>query len=196
MPPFTGRSPRGERGLKRLLRRRVASAHKGRSPRGERGLKLGRPCERRTRRQSRSPRGERGLKHVCHGVTLGAKRMSLPARGAWIETVGSRGRQSLYPLHEPQRRSPRGERGLKLQAVCIKSSRGSPGRSPRGERGLKPRQDEDRRIGRPREIETQLERRLLRRRSPRGERGLKQGCASSYVFRNNCIVAPREGSVD
>ena len=122
------RSPRGERGLKLPFcrppktkpeslpargawiethgmggcERRAA----GRSPRGERGLKPSR-SNRATCSARRSPRGERGLKQqhrVCDGVFV----KSLPARGAWIETVSAgTGRRSRA------RRSPRGERGLK-----------------------------------------------------------------------------------
>ena len=56
--------------------------------------------------------------------------MSLPARGAWIE-IGL-----VYKPHSvPYRRSPQGERGLKLFASKKTSSLLS--RSPQGERGLK-----------------------------------------------------------
>src|ERR1035441_5593285 len=77
---------------------------------------------------------------------------SLPARGAWIETPNA---PRLAP---PVRRSPRGERGLKLAGRA--SKRLLTCRSPRGERGLK---------------RTRMH--ALRRgfgRSPRGERGLKR----------------------
>ena len=55
-----GRSPRGERGLKGVIRYHRFHAT-GRSPRGERGLK---DCQGagKTSHESRSPRGERGLK--------------------------------------------------------------------------------------------------------------------------------------
>ena len=60
---------------------------------------------------------------------------SLPVRGAWIEIFAFRRMKRL-----PVRRSPCGERGLKLQCRCIALPRNR--RSPCGERGLKflPRQ--------------------------------------------------------
>ena len=103
--------------------------------------------------QSRSPHGERGLK-FNNGSCLGEDVPSLPSRGAWIEIDHSyqsrAGRQGSLPsrgawieicnykeviLHA-QRRSPHGERGLKL--VCLASSGDIwRSRSPHGERGLK-----------------------------------------------------------
>ena len=61
-PGAAGRSPQGERGLKLNLRDKEAY-NAGRSPQGERGLKL----------------------HVVYAVSQ--TRGSLPARGAWVETV-------------------------------------------------------------------------------------------------------------
>ena len=102
--------------------------------------------------------------------------MSLPARGAWVDTGSAEPRRSVA-----HRRSPQGERGLKpaFDGVALLpgweslpargawvetdgSTRrsGSSGVAPRkGGRGLKPRADGGRIGG--------------RRRSPQGERGLK-----------------------
>ena len=57
--------------------------------------------------------------------------VSLPTRGAWIEIVYS----VVMPL-DFGRRSPHGERGLKLASIAPKLLYGG-GRSPHGERGLK-----------------------------------------------------------
>ena len=100
---------------------------------------------------------------------------SLPARGAWIETI-----RALRMGSRPPRRSPRGERGLKHPFVTVCGVR--QGRSPRGERGLKRiyRVNRDPQVGRSPRGERGLKRQQtgwriqLRRRSPRGERGLKQ----------------------
>ena len=80
--------------------------------------------------------------------------MSLPTRGAWIETPGER----WPPISHPARRSPHGERGLKRQGT-LKVRAEADGRSPHGERGLK----QDCGTGGNN----------LPRRSPHGERGLK-----------------------
>ena len=56
----------------------------------------------------RSPHGERGLKQsLIDPLTL--LLVSLPTRGAWIETHFPQGTGTTW-----QRRSPHGERGLKL----------------------------------------------------------------------------------
>ena len=60
----------------------------------------------------------------------GAIKASLPSRGAWIETVGSRRGNAAHP-----RRSLHGERGLKL--ACASKLEGPDSRSLHGERGLK-----------------------------------------------------------
>ena len=79
----------------------------------------------------RSPHGERGLKYLKYkywnealtslpargawiemmikGVTSGKMKPSLPARGAWIEIFDDK-----HPAGLVVRRSPHGERGLKL----------------------------------------------------------------------------------
>ena len=56
----------------------------------------------------RSPQGERGLKQHVE-MYMGSNRLSLPARGAWVETLVARAWGKL-PI---PRRSPQGERGLK-----------------------------------------------------------------------------------
>ena len=56
--------------------------------------------------------------------------MSLPSRGAWIEMEKILGTPGC-----PRRRSPHGERGLKLNSKS--QSQLVDSRSPHGERGLK-----------------------------------------------------------
>ena len=101
--------------------------------------------------ECRSPHGERGLKFAPL-VTLPHLRQSLPPRGAWIEISSSYKppppRKSLPPRgawieicydigtkQNTTRRSPHGERGLKLRYFAQTFT--LPGRSPHGERGLK-----------------------------------------------------------
>ena len=98
---------------------------------------------------------------------------SLPAWGAWIETV-----RSIWIGMYLLSRSPRGERGLKLTTAMERNTINS--RSPRGERGLKQMQKDM-------ELVDQS-------RSPRGERGLKLR-SLSHLTRLR-VVAPRVGSVD
>ena len=64
----------------------------------------------------------------CYNVAMDRK--SLPTRGAWIEI----GLQARQPGKQP-RRSPHGERGLKL--FLLLSAQQIISRSPHGERGLK-----------------------------------------------------------
>ena len=110
------------------MRPRKAGAGIGRSPQGERGLKRVYRCHD-WPVDRRSPQGERGLKPHWLRAAFPTLR-SLPARGAWVETV-----QRLQHQRGSLRRSPQGERGLKLifdeetgEVMC---------RSPQGERGLK-----------------------------------------------------------
>ena len=107
---LSGRSPRGERGLKSENFCKYYHGE-GRSPRGERGLKFWRGINRRLRTgeslpsrgawieivfppawltggQCRSPRGERGLKWQGGAEMIGMI-LSLPSRGAWIEIFDS-----------------------------------------------------------------------------------------------------------
>ena len=81
-------------------------------------------------------------------------RWSLPIRGAWIEMRSWRRSTPIAP-----RRSPSGERGLKLRGDP-RTDRLRHRRSPSGERGLKSGHH-------------QRDQRPDRRRSPSGERGLK-----------------------
>ena len=102
----------------------------GRSPHGERGLKRYKIRDNHEM-ESRSPHGERGLKPEFLAYRLRAHKTSLPSRGAWIETLKTKaeskptitslpsrgawietlmGRGGIAP---PTRRSPHGERGLK-----------------------------------------------------------------------------------
>ena len=108
----------------------VTANSAGRSPRGERGLKLT-YAQLQSLLGSRSPRGERGLKQIPL-IVLDKFGMSLPARGAWIETCFV-----VRATRRPARRSPRGERGLKRSKAGTGTGTEG-GRSPRGERGLKP----------------------------------------------------------
>jgi len=80
---WRSRSPHGERGLK-LANRHHHPVHQRRSPHGERGLKR---CKSAPPRLwvRRSPHGERGLKPTPHSGDT-TPLMSLPTRGAWIET--------------------------------------------------------------------------------------------------------------
>ena len=78
---------------------------------------------------SRSPRGERGLKYAV--LTAQTElRPSLPARGAWIEmSVDHNPRSSIQSLPA---------RGAWIEIAFYHSrSKGGNRRSPRGERGLK-----------------------------------------------------------
>ena len=54
-----------------------------RSPHGERGLKYNN-VNLVLRRDCRSPHGERGLKYIT-SQRINRDRVSLPARGAWVE---------------------------------------------------------------------------------------------------------------
>ena len=100
-----GRSPHGGRGLK-PVRRDVIPVPPRRSPHGGRGLKL-KYMRGDTDELRRSPHGGRGLKPgQLIFYTLIA--MSLPARGAWIETTSARCRNPAMTS-----RSPHGGRGLK-----------------------------------------------------------------------------------
>ena len=93
----TSRSPRGERGLKRVSCYRKAKSL-SRSPRGERGLK---PCRLSQRQDDRPslPVWERGLKHNIVEAARYAI-VSLPACGDWIETCSqSSVRQAIASLH-------------------------------------------------------------------------------------------------
>ena len=123
------RSPQGERGLKPTRATGGTTPSSRRSPQGERGLKLAdrRPHQR--QRPRRSPQGERGLKRQLGG-DLQARRQSLPARGAWVETSPDQVARAM------RSRSPQGERGLKPFVVpTVLPDYTS--RSPQGERGLK-----------------------------------------------------------
>ena len=133
VPSIARRSPHGERGLKHVFKHSsrpnsgslpsrgawietypiaaVRLVAGGRSPHGERGLKPILMAAISTARICRSPHGERGLKHIYHrrGKPI---IVSLPSRGAWIETAG------LLPnAQQATCRSPHGERGLKLARV-------------------------------------------------------------------------------
>ena len=85
---FTGRSPHGERGLK-FTRYRGDARNWSRSPHGERGLKF-REVVTGLSEFGRSPHGERGLKFEGIIEDINA-RLSLPARGAWIEIAPAPG---------------------------------------------------------------------------------------------------------
>ena len=109
-PPFAGRSPYGERGLK--CRRRALSHLSSRSlpvwgawienryPRRITWMHEG--CRR------RSPYGERGLKFLYDLVGLTRPIQSLPAWGAWIEIISS-----LSEWSKGNSRFPHRECGLK-----------------------------------------------------------------------------------
>ena len=149
---------------------------------------------------------------------MAISRQSLPARGAWVETIsrgargaavgrrspqGERGLKHLYggDLRHRRRRSPQGERGLKHDGRAH-GGLGKLRRSPQGERGLKhdlAGGDSARAGG----------------RSPQGERGLKPPLWWAYTDfppslpargawvetrsgsrpRRPTRVAPRKGSV-
>ena len=94
-------------------------------------------------------------------------------RGAWIEIAPAEGG---FPVGS--RRSPCGERGLKLVLMMLVSV--MLGRSPCGERGLKS------------QMMTYLA--IRNGRSPCGERGLKSD--KSVSTGGKLIVAPHAGSVD
>ena len=79
-----GRSPQGERGLK-LGHEQPRGVQKRRSPQGERGLKRYRGVCWGRSLAGRSPQGERGLK-LTGTIAPDVPEMSLPARGAWVET--------------------------------------------------------------------------------------------------------------
>ena len=164
------RSPQGERGLKPYVAG-IGAGIAGRSPQGERGLKLFEP-QTTDPTGSRSPQGERGLKpRAARPDPLG--QLSLPARGAWVETSLTSGLTKSCGC-----RSPQGERGLKPRKS--KAAYAPLRRSPQGERGLKLR---CRRHVMP----------PAARRSPQGERGLKLGRLPSRM--GHGAVAPRKGSV-
>ena len=65
----------------------------------------------------RSPHGERGLKRLGRLFETGSA-LSLPARGAWIETVKVR-----LIAGQSKSRSPHGERGLKHSGHAGRSAR-------------------------------------------------------------------------
>ena len=210
------RSPCGERGLKYPAPCNHMALD-SRSPCGERGLKCATCVIRHSAIQCRSPCGERGLKLVQYGVSA-VHAVSLPVRGAWIETRTPR--LSLptalslpvrgawietivvdYYGREKACRSPCGERGLKQRAgkhYPIKLRR-----SPCGERGLKqfasywkgfcPRRSPcgERGLKPPHCISRES---MKSCRSPCGERGLKHR-RQKWVC-NQDSVAPRAGSVD
>ena len=92
--------------MKQLLKVNNYRIDPGRSPQGERGLKRRRRSKW-TRTTCRSPQGERGLKRVPN---TGMRQFpeSLPARGAWVETARPLGAAGGH-----EGRSPQGERGLK-----------------------------------------------------------------------------------
>jgi len=169
---------------------------------------------------SRSPCGERGLKQRAKECSICNGYRSLPMRGAWIETphlrfISSRFSKSLpmrgawietlnvlFAEKGTQRRSPCGERGLKLHCdknpiVCLV------GRSPCGERGLKPVAESSilNSLGslpmRGAWIETPESNprsTCCASRSPCGERGLKH---ILYILILLLLtVAPHAGSVD
>ena len=105
------RSPQGERGLKPYVAG-IGAGIAGRSPQGERGLKLFEP-QTTDPTGSRSPQGERGLKpRAARPDPLG--QLSLPARGAWVETSLTSGLTKSCGC-----RSPQGERGLKPDGSYI-----------------------------------------------------------------------------
>ena len=79
----------------------------------------------------RSPHGERGLKWQQTDQVQVDNRMSLPARGAWIEMA-----ICGFPSPPCCCRSPHGERGLKCPSG-VPRVKGGECRSPHGERGLK-----------------------------------------------------------
>ena len=148
--PRKCRSPHGERGLKYQRRAGIAKIN-GRSPHGERGLKYCVLSSNLSYAESLPTRGAwieiRSLSFVrCSGVR------SLPTRGAWIEI----GRCNKIDAKQA-RRSPHGERGLKLLSLDTASQ--VLGRSPHGERGLK--------------YADWIIFVVFDRRSPHGERGLK-----------------------
>ena len=166
----------------------------------------------------RSPHGERGLKFQSQ-VSLENQRLSLPARGAWIEIAARAATSAPGPGRSPHgerglkflrldedgrvgRRSPHGERGLKYGSVLL-----APvierGRSPHGERGLKFGSVAGS-VGAGFRRSPHGERGLKFgsvagsvgagfRRSPHGERGLK--CKISGSGKQYEAVAPRTGSV-
>ena len=86
-----------------------------RSLHGERGLK---PPYRifATNPKRRSLHGERGLKQLL-SITIDIGGLSLPSRGAWIETTSIAANQL-----RPSRRSLHGERGLKQSQKYLKQS--------------------------------------------------------------------------
>ena len=69
----------------KLMRLTLACVSPSRSPRGERGLKHEVRGDT-GQGKCRSPRGERGLKRAEKRLAI-YLRESLPARGAWIETL-------------------------------------------------------------------------------------------------------------
>ena len=108
---FNPRSPRGERRATAWVAAALRCFNP-RSPRGERGLKPS-PPRSNSRRRSRSPRGERGLK-LHSQLSCSQPWLSLPTRGAWIETSPCRS-----GFRRCCGRSPRGERGLKQRIAVV-----------------------------------------------------------------------------
>ena len=100
-----------------------------RSPCGERGLKCfwsaNRPPER-----CRSPCGERGLK-LRDSAEIGARIMSLPVRGAWVEICATPQRSAHASSSLPVRGA-----WVEITPARVGASR-TRCRSPCGERGLK-----------------------------------------------------------
>ena len=167
-------------------------------------------------RACRSPQGERGLKlTVCS--TRRITPMSLPARGAWVETK----RTTLWKTARP-RRSPQGERGLKhgvherregadaslpARGAWVETSFFRSALSPSASLPARGAWVETHRQGTTRTSRTrrspQGERglkptatrpsRAASSRSPQGERGLKRRRGDQEHGRD--IVAPRKGSV-
>ena len=84
---------------------------------------------------SRSPRGGRGLKRDDR-VVKSIFAVSLPSRGAWIET-----RTKIHADFGTGSRSPRGGRGLKRIVNFCPARAVTNSRSPRGGRGLKLNQE-------------------------------------------------------
>ena len=146
----------------------------GRSPQGERGLKLSQHRHYGYKIMSLPARGA-WVETSC-GTTWRTSAASLPARGAWVETRPRRRRHKRQPG-----RSPQGERGLKLREKDATPAAGGR-RSPQGERGLKQVPQRPTLLqgeslpARGAWVETTTRRLALPSppcRSPQGERGLK-----------------------
>ena len=145
----------------------------GRSPHGERGLKSPPVAKVLPLAPSLPSRGA-WIEICIRWKLLLSGRSSLPSRGAWIE-IPCRRRGGIWA----GRRSPHGERGLKLSLWMLFGLLAMR-RSPHGERGLKSYLDGSGDAA--------------QRRSPHGERGLK--CAKLLTVMSRLTVAPLTGSVD